>query len=107
MDVDGRCDGERDEYQRSESGNKPLRQGRIDVSLWKILLEPRAFTLSKRFKSPCEAHGMVRWGSPKTPSQIRDRRCKEGRQINCQNIRSGVEGAFGLPQKFPEISKYN
>ena len=25
MDVDGRCDGERDEYQRSESGNKPLR----------------------------------------------------------------------------------
>ena len=22
-------------------------------------------------------------------------------------IRSGVEGAFGLPQKFPEISKYN
>ena len=26
MDVDGRCDGERDEYQRSESGNKPLRQ---------------------------------------------------------------------------------
>jgi len=37
----------------------------------------------------------------------RDRRCKEGRQINCQNINSGVEGAFGLPQKFPEISKYN
>ena len=22
-------------------------------------------------------------------------------------ITSGVEGAFGLPQKFPEISKYN
>ena len=47
-DVDGRCDGEWDEYQGSESGNKPLRQGRIDVSLWKILYEPRAFTLSKR-----------------------------------------------------------
>ena len=30
----------------------------------------------------------------------RDRRCKEGRQTNCQNI-SGAEGAFGLPQKFP------
>ena len=29
------------------------------------------FTMSQRFKSPCEAHGMVRWGSPKTPSQIK------------------------------------
>jgi len=42
----------------------------------------------------------------KPPLKLRDRKCKEGRQINCQNI-SGVEGAFGLPQKFPEISKYN
>ena len=25
--VDGRCDGARDEYQRSERGNKPLRLG--------------------------------------------------------------------------------
>jgi hypothetical protein len=23
----------------------------------------------QQLKSPCEAHGMVRWGSPKTPSQ--------------------------------------
>jgi len=37
----------------------------------------------------------------------RDRECKEGRQTNCQISNSGVEGAFGLPQKFPEISKYN
>jgi len=28
-------------------------------------------TMSQRFKSPCEAHGMVRWGSPKTPPQIK------------------------------------
>ena len=27
MDVDGRCDGDWDEYQGSESGNKPLRLG--------------------------------------------------------------------------------
>jgi len=23
----------------------------------------------QQLKSPCEAHGMVRWGSPETPSQ--------------------------------------
>ena len=27
--------------------------------------------------------------------KTRDRRCKEGRQINCQISNSGVEGAFG------------
>ena len=60
--VDGRCDSDELEYQRSEGGNKPSRQseGRCVA---------RVLHLSQRFKSPCEAHGMVRWGSPKTPSQ--------------------------------------
>ena len=26
--------------------------------------------LTQQIKSPCEAHGMVRWGSPETPSQL-------------------------------------
>ena len=40
-------------------------------------------TMSQRFKSPCEAHGMVRWGSPKTPSQIKRQEDvnQAGRQI--------------------------
>ena len=46
------------------------------------------FTLSKQTYTP--DRGLVR-GLVKTR---RDRRCKEERQTNCQNI-SGVEGAFG------------
>ena len=54
------------------------------------------FTLSKQTYTPDRGlvrglvKGLVR-GLVKTR---RDRRCKEGRQTNCQNI-SGVEGAFG------------
>ena len=56
------------------------------------------FTLSKQTYTPDRGlvKGLVR-GLVKTR---RDRRCKVERQTNCQNI-SGVEGAFGLPQKFP------
>ena len=65
--VDGRCDGDWDECQRSEGGNKPPRQGRSwVVSLWKILWEPRAFTLSPRKRKdivgescPSESRTMV------------------------------------------------
>ena len=51
------------------------------------------FTLSKQTYTPDRGlvKGLVR-GLVKTR---RDRRCKEGRQTNCQNINSGVEGAFG------------
>ena len=51
---------------------------------------------------------MVRWGSSWNPfsnQEIEDVN-KEGRLI-AKIDNSGAEGAFGLPQKFPEISKYN
>ena len=38
----------------------------------------------QQLKSPCEAHGMVRWGSPKTPSQ------KQYRFLNLKQDRKHI-----------------
>ena len=83
--VDGRCDG--DEMSVRDQRGRTSPSDRV-----KEAVSQEYFTLSKQTYTPDRGlvKGLVR-GLVKTR---RDRKCKVGRQINCQNI-SGVEGAFG------------
>ena len=97
--VDGRCDGDEMSVRDQRGRTSPSDRVKEDVSQEYFTLSNKTVILIVK-----EAMSWVGWW--KFYYTRRDRRCKEGRQTNCQNI-SGVEGAFGLPQKFPEISKYN